>query len=68
MMPVAVCGAPLRVSQAALQAVAQKVIEQLIRIFVEQSEAFLIFLLHQTLQIPLRRHADSTNSGMTFPE
>ena len=49
MMPVAVCGAPLRVSQAALQAVAQKVIEQLIHIFVEQSEAFLIFLLHQTL-------------------
>ena len=48
-MPAAVCGAPLRVSQATLQAVAQKVIEQLIRIFVEQSEAFLIFLLHQTL-------------------
>lgn len=48
-MPAAVCGTPLRVSQAALQAVARKVIEQLIRIFVEQSEAFLIFLLHQTL-------------------
>ena len=43
-MPAAVCGTPLRVSQAALQAVARKVIEQLIRIFVEQSEAFLIFL------------------------
>lgn len=27
----------------------KKVIEQLIRIFVEQSEAFLIFLLHHTL-------------------
>lgn len=27
-MPVAVCGVPLRVSQAALQAVAQKEIEQ----------------------------------------
>lgn len=49
MMPAAVCGAALRVSQAALQAVARKVIEQLIHIFVEQSEAFLIFLLHQTL-------------------
>ena len=48
-MPAAVCGAPLRVSQAVLQAVARKVIEQLIHIFVEQSEAFLIFLLHQTL-------------------
>jgi len=48
-MPAAVCGALLRVSQAALQAVARKVIEQLIHFFVEQSEAFLIFLLHQTL-------------------
>ena len=68
MKPVAVCGAPLRVSQAALQVVSQKVIEQLIHIFEEQSEAFLIFLLHQTLQIPLRRHADSANSGMMFQE
>jgi len=48
-MPVAECGAPLRVSQAELQAVAQKVIEHLIHIFVEQAEAFMIFLLHQTL-------------------
>ena len=48
-MPVTVCGAPLPVSPSALQAVARMVIEQLIRIFVEQSEAFLIFLLHQTL-------------------